>query len=576
MWNFLKRLWLDDSGQGVDPISTILGIGASIIPGVKNRNNTNQINQLDWLEQFLIPFLIQSGGIPFEQGQAFLTNMVNNPGGFTSPQDDVFRRLLGLNEGTQGRINTAMNIPPPPGVNQLQNTGSAILNERGETANTQFNNDRGRDIIQSARDQFFRTSPGLTNIVNQGGQTAQSRQAGDAFLNIINSRGQTPETQQLFQRGNAILDSGGMTPALQQLMGMFQSQLQSGGMTPEMRTVYEALLPIIQNGGAGGAVLPDSVVQSFALDQAAQSARNAQESIRRQAFQRGGGPGTVVSSGLENQALAEAADEIARQRSTALANATLAQQAARLQQLGIATSGTTSILGNATQLLTSANAGLGDIARSLSANLATGASLATDSQSLANQLFGTASQGFGTNFANENQRFGTAGNLLNQSQANLTDAERLGTDILRDSDRTVLARLGLGGDFLNQGLDQQRNFQNLNLDALRLALGTEFGALNTAADVANTGAANRMQAGDTLFRGGVDLIGQLVNAGQSRGQTLAPNQNIYNQPGALQRLAGGITNATIGGRSLSLRDIFGDMFRPKSSSGSGDSSGMGW
>jgi hypothetical protein len=73
----------------------------------------------------------------------------------------------------------------------------------------------------------------------------------------------------MFNQGANLFNAGGMTPQMNQLFSQIMQGMQSGGMTPEARQVFDKAMEIVKANGAGGALQPMELVQSFARDQAA-------------------------------------------------------------------------------------------------------------------------------------------------------------------------------------------------------------------------------------------------------------------------------------------------------------------
>jgi hypothetical protein len=185
--------------------------------------------------------------------------------------------------------------------------------------------------------------------MNNGGATADTR---DQFAqHRTMQQGGTAAMQSLGQTGGALLGERGMSPALSALLGSGASSASSGGMTPELAATLQQVRSMLGSGGAtpttsalsgrglqlsaGDPLAPMGLVLSQALDSAGTRQAQAAETARGQAMARGGGPGATVANGVQNQALADFAEQGARGQSEAVRDAMASQQALQLQQTGL-------------------------------------------------------------------------------------------------------------------------------------------------------------------------------------------------------------------------------------------------
>ena len=403
-------------------------------------------------------FDLLNSGIDF--GRQRETELLQT-GGFSGEMRQAFDRNLDLGTGRTSQQQT---------LNDLSNE---IIGTRGRTAELDFMRDRSQDL--------FRDDPSLRAASNEG-------------LGIIKAGGQTRELRKLAGQGNSLIASGGFTADLRRLEGQLQAQIQSGGISPQGQKLLGQLQPLIESGGQGGALLPMDVATGFARDQAVSAIQNQAEGARRQAFARGGGPGAVVASGLQNQALAEFADESARAEAGAVQQAALGQQGLQLQQLLGAAGISGGVIESGQGVVGSANQGLGNIANASSRNIATGAGLATSAQQLAAQ------------------RLGIGGDIFNDAQGRILGRNQLGAQLGMDVEQQVLDRLGMG-----TGIQQD-------------LIGSMLTGMNQAGGIAiNAGgrydnSLERLQGLEDLRLGGIGERGKL--RGQNLGAQRDSNNNL--------------------------------------------------
>jgi len=372
-------------------------------------------------------------------------------GGRGQDSGQVFDRALDL-----GNLNI-------PSLKFSEERSQQILEQDGNTADIQFLRDRAQDL--------FRLDPQLT-------------EASEAGLDIIRAGGRTRENTRALSSFQDIVDSGGFTPELSGILGNVQSQIAKGGLTDEARRLLEPLIDTVENRGRGGALLPFEDVVGFARDQSISRTRQGAEAARRSALQRGGGGAGIISSGLQNQALAEFADESIRNEASAVQQAAVQQQQLQLQQfLGAAQAGS-SITGAATQLLGQLNAVQGDLARTASQNLATGERGVSNTL---NNILGNLNSGQ---------------NIFNEAKARELDRNKLGAD------------LGLGVEDLVNRRVQGANANLLGLGNLRLGGLNLAGSLGQGFDARVDASLDRGVQQNQLDLG---LLGQ---QGNLRAQTL--------------------------------------------------------
>lgn len=412
-------------------ISAIGAIGGGRGRGRQNRANEQAIRFL----QQLSTGALERGSAAFNSGLSALNSIID-AAGFSPELQQGLNDLTGFLNDLPSAPGQVVRLPEGLGdTSQLGNAAQAIedFGFRGlGTADPDvgFLEDRALEFLQRAEGdpRLNAISQLSTDILSAGGRTPQTEQARRGFQDLFDEGGQTPETRQLSREGQRLLDQGGLTPELRELQGQFQQQLQTGGLTPEARQLFQALIPLVESGGEGGALIPREQAISFARDEAAQLARGTAESRQRQAFRRGAAPGTVSASGLQEQALVEADDQILQAQAQGIRDASLRQQTLQLQQFLGAAGASADVTRQAASVLASANTGLGDIARATSQNISTGGGLLSSAGQIGAANIGTAQQGLQGIFNNEVARLGVGSNLFLGIEGVRQDLRRLGVD----------------------------------------------------------------------------------------------------------------------------------------------------
>lgn len=623
----------------------VAAIAAQAIPGIigaftgnraQNRFQGGQTNNLNFLDQFFQQLQGMLGPI-LDPARAAATGLTENSG-FTQEMGNQNRRLGQFFGDIPGRVDQGLTGPLglPPEIQQTINTfrqeqsfardrNKEIVGAGGRTPEAgqifdraadlgnlnipslKFAEERSQEVLQLGgrnpelnflRDRaqdLFRQDPQLAeasraglDIINAGGRTPENTRALQSFQDIVDRGGQTSQTRELFGLGTDLVRRGGFTPGLNNILGNVQGQISQGGLTPEARRLLEPLIETVENRGQGGALLPFDTAVSFARDQAIGRSRQAAEGARSRAFQRGGGGAGIVASGLQNQALAEFADESLRAESQAVQQAAESQQRLQLTQfLGAAGAGA-QITGQAAQLLGQLNATQGDIARAASSNLASGAGLAQGSQAIAAQNLRTGQAGVGNTLQNILGNLQAGGNIFNQAQGQQLGRFELGgrlglgvEDLVNqriqgaNTNLRGLGNLRLGGlelaGRLGQGfagrvdeslgrlgdqnaldinlLNQQRGFRGQNIDATIQGLGLQGDILGQRGNLAIAGGRNVSSGANILANLLSTIFGGFNNVMNNRTRTLGLGGqgpggifNAQNSAGAI----GGSINAILG------------------------------
>ncbi len=570
--------------QVIPFIPAIIQGGSAIAGGVlggraNQRFQGGQTNNLNFLDQFFQQLQGMIGPL-LDPARAAATGLTENSG-FTQQFGNQDRRLGSFFESVPGQVSGALRgLDLPPQIQQtigdfrqqqsgLRDRNQDILRQGGRTPEAgqvfdraldlgnlnipslKFSEERSLDVLKLGgrtpelnflRDRaqdLFRLDPQLSqasqaglDLINSGGRTPENTKALKSFQDIVSRGGQTPQTRELFKLGTDLVRKGGVTPELQRI-------LDSGGLSDEAKRLLEPLIETVENRGRGGALLPFDTAISFARDQSIGRTKQASESARARALQRGGGGAGIISSGLQNQALAEFADESLRAEGLAVQAAAESQQRLQLTQfLGAAGAGA-QITGQAAQLQ-------GEALRAASSNLSSGANLAGQSQAIAAQNLATGTAGVGNTLQNILGNLRAGGDIFNQAQGQQLGRFQLG------------ANLGLGTEGLVNQRVQGANQNLLGLGGLRLGglglaggLGQGF-AGRVDQSLNRLGQQNQLDLG--LLGQQAGLRGQNINAIL---QGLGIQGNALGQRGQLA-VEGG-RNVASGANTLSnlLSTIFG-------------------
>lgn len=516
--------------------AAISAIGALGGRGGRTRQNQANSQAIQFLQQ-VGNGTLRMGTDAFNQGMAALNSVINS-GGFSPELRQGLQELTGFISNLPSTPGQVVRLPEGLGdTSQLGNAGLAAEGFGFEQLGVRSNQEI--ELLEQANrfENRARNDPRLNvlgdfseEILRRGGRTGETEAARKEFQKLLENFGQTPQTRELSAAGRKLLDAGGMTPALRDLQNTFQQQIQSGGMTPEARQLFNELLPVIQSRGQGGALLSMDQVTSFARDEAAQLAAGTAEARQRQAFARGSAPGTVAASGLQNQALAEADSEILQAQAKGIRDAALQQQVLQLQQFLGASGVAGDVTRQATQLIASANTGLGDIARASSQNISTGGGLLTGAAQIGATNMGTAQTGLSNIFNNELGRMQFAGGLAMDIESQRRELERLSqagllgsANVAQNRGALGLQALGIpvnagvalrGQDVDQRGQDITQRGQDVQfgLGMSEIELRGLLGSLGISGDALN----RVIEAGRSAGAFGTALTGQAVQSGAAQ------------------------------------------------------------
>lgn len=422
---------------------------------------------------------------------------------FSALQSDIART------GSSMPALFGQNLADPQAINMLF---QSIADPRAQSAMTQGANMVASGGMTPELAQLFQTAQAF-----QTGSSGQQMQLQSLANELTQNGGTTPFLQTLMGAGASALGTRGMTPEIQQALGPFMSLLQSGGKNAENTALFNRGMNLFNRE----ALLPMSKVIGIAGDQAGRAVLDQYEQVRREAQQRGGGPGAVVGSGSANDARAEFGDRAAAAIAKAQQDAMMGQQGLQLQQQ------------------------------------ATGAGAAGQAASLMAQLLGMGQSGVSNLLSTAAGREGTLGQLGAAAQQQANQRTGMGGDFLNTIMQIALAggqlgasgvgqqtgRINAGGNLV-QGLGQ---LQQSGLDSIvkNLLQGSQLGIqqgtalgnlLNTNQELLSRNEIGRMSNINSLL----SLLTQMS------GQNLSTASGLYQGSTGLQApLATGQRNSPI-------------------------------
>lgn len=372
---------------------------------------------------------------------------------FSALQGDVART------GSSMPALFGQNLADPQAINMLL---QSIADPRAQRAMTQGANMVASGGMTPELAQLFQTAQAF-----QTGSSGQQMQLQSLANELTQNGGTTPFLQTLMGAGANALGTRGMTPEIQQALGPFMSLLQSGGKNAENTALFNRGMDLFNRE----ALLPMSKVIGIAGDQAGRAVLDQYEQARREAQQRGGGPGAVVGSGSANDARAEFGDRAAAAIAKAQQDAMMGQQGLQLQQQ------------------------------------ATGAGAAGQGASLMAQLLGLGQSGVANLLSTAAGRESTLGQLgaAGQQQAN--------------------QRTGMGGDFLNTIMQIALGGGQLGASGV----GQQTGRINAGGNIVQ-GIGQLQQSGlDSIVKNLLQGSQLGIQQGTALGNLLNTNQELLSR-----------------------------------------------
>jgi hypothetical protein len=459
------------------------------------------------------PLLDQIGNIPGLFSGTGLTPDMTNLLGSMGPLNDLYQQVLQGGGPGSSLLDALQQIAggQSPQFQSAMGNIQGTLNDWGSNGNLQN--------MQSVANY----------ILNNPTKGTQIDSAVTNAFGLMQNGGMNPALQNLISQGQGLFSSGGFTPQMGQLMDLAQGGIQAGGMTPELGSIFNSAQGLFQNGGQGGALIPMQQAVSDAIDAAGTAIQQQSQQALRAALARGGGAGAVVGSGLQNQGLAEFADQAARAQAEAARNARATQQGLQLQQELGAFSAANQAMNTAAMRTGVFGSMANSLANAAASNMGTGAGLMQAGNQLANARMGMGLEGFQGLQGLINARQQMAGNLglgvQSQQAQNMFNAmsqlqglQGLQANAANIGMNALNNRMNIAGNLLGQnqrtaadvllgaqGQNIQRGYEtgNLQNQALNNWINTILGA---------TGQMNQQGQGFfDLSRGSMPGIGNLFD-----------------------------------------------------------------
>jgi hypothetical protein len=434
----------------------------------------------------------------------------------------------------------------------FSNIGQYLLNSGGRTDFNQGTQERAMDSVNvGGMTQLLGDAQrGAQLVQSTDGATAQTQDGVEQAMQLLQGLGQTPNTQLLGAGGlQSLIGNLGVaglttTGARGELAAL--SGIEGQGRTALSSALQQKALEILKTNPTLS--LEDAV--SMARDAAATAANQQGRTARSRALARGGGPGSIVASGSQNEAMTDFADQAMQAEAGAGRDALIKQQG---------------VLTDQQKLAASLGLGAGGLEQG---TLGTYADLLKGLEGVAASRFGTGGNMLGQGTALETDR-------LNTGFSGLTNLSKL------ESDR-LLSSLGLLPTIQNSATNNLSTFGNLGLGAAgdqnaRLKTGTDMlsqwlssamGGSKLSAD-ANTSAQGYALGAGGLGSTAATNLGQLGlgqgQLGQNNFQNIfnALNQGVTQQGNANNTAIQGQQNLstnpllTLGGQSSNILGMFG-------------------
>lgn len=591
-------------------LSNLLGVGAGIYGGLRQDQNAR------WSNDFLINLLNRQDGA-YNFGRDQWGNLLNQAQGAILPgQTGAQGNLFG--DGSTGAnysflLNNLLNTPE-----NSQYSAQRIMQDYGGPFGTTNSGRAQGDLFNLGSDGS--RAAGIADLASSGfanggwtpqrqeildnlgplmqGMTPAQQQTLMSGLGLMQNNGSTARNDGIMDRGAEAIQFGGSTPWLEGLIENVGGIAQNQGQTAGTQGVQNAAMNLLQTGGtnpflnAGSSVglqglgtggrtgvteglasrgldlfnreslLTPEQAMSFAADTSGTATQQAYEAIQRRAQARGGGPGAVVAAGNATGAMADFADDAARNKAEAIRNALLGQQTLGLQQAGMGANAAEAAQGAENSRLGVFGSLLGNTQGTAAQNLSTGFGALNNAQELETQRYlqalglVPAAQGQATS------RAGTIGGLGLQADQNNTGRMNLGGNLLQnftgsqqngvnamnqftgqqDQYQQMLAQLGLSGTNTQAGIMQNfygnelasANQGNQRANLFGNLVNNQFGNIQ-----------GNLNQNSGLLQGSWSPLTGLAQQGQNWGITGLNNLNLgsFNGGQAQTGLAGQLSGA---------------------------------
>lgn len=443
-------------------------------------------------------------------------------------------------------------------LDRIQPTLDQVIQRGGQTDLTGQAGDRATDLAQgNTPGQRAREEVGL-DLLGQRGRTEGSINTRDRATEILNSGGTarfndlartvttsadvvaaggaSAKTDALFEFGSNLLAAGGFTPEVSEAFNFAIDSLNNPfSASPELTQAITDINRIISSSGQQGAgIMPINEFLGFARADAASTALQVARSAQEEAVRRGLSPG-AVASGTE---AADIAGEAVLQGESATTFAAVSQnQQLRAGAVSDAFRNLTGLLS-----LQRNDPNVGAFAQILSTaigasteNLRTGASLATNASALENERFRDGLMGVIEGSRIFAGREATAFNAILAADNSELTRMAFGADLLGMNTAERFAGIGAMLDVNAQ--EQQSLFNAMNMN---LAAG-QFG-VNANIAAGNLTIGNQGQAFDAYLAS----LGISSNVAQAGQQNMFQGAQLLNNQGAnfLSFASGATSNMT--------------------------------
>ena len=519
--------------------------------------------------------------------------LMNQLYGQGSVQNQLGGFLGGLGNtagGYFGGANPYNNAMTSAGTQGLGSAGDSLLNYAGNVNNTYGGQLAGLGNTGNLAGQVFSGGgwtpqyqqgfEGLSNFLNQGTPGLQSS-AGTAN-NLIGNVGSNPFNQALQNNALSVEGTGGMTPLLGGIVNPLMGTIGAQGNNAQSNALMGGASPLLQSFGQTNltqglanqgmklfnqqALMNPAQAEGLARNAAATSDAQQAQHAEQQALARGGGPGAVVANGMQNQGMADFANQSAQNEAQAATNALQNQQQLQLQQQ-LGGGNLASGAGNLQNSLLGTAGGLAQGSGSLANNLymqATG--MIPTTQNAAVNNLNAYLGGAGTGSQNQLGMLGQGGNVAQMLESGqlgglnamtgMMGAENnyaLGAGGLQNSIGNNLGTLGLGsltnaGNLYNNVFSQGLGQGQLGLGQFNALTGAQlggYGALNNTTSNLNNAYSNAINpllgVGGQMTNIGTAGLGGQAGLFGGMGGALASGGQL--QQGAF----GGLLNAFLNG-----------------------------
>lgn len=512
-----------------------LSTGAGLLGGrrANSRNQSNQINNLNFGDALIrqqqelggtflppafnpINSIANQTNFGLTPGQEAATGEITNA---TNIGNEAFRNV---NLGGSGLISGT------PTANNAFTSAQGLLGRGGSNAQLDFLRDRSQDLFGLANSQpIADANLAALDIINNRGQTADTQALISELMSSVNAGGQTEGTQQLAGQGASLLAGGGFTPELNRINRGAEFALQRQGFTDRGGSLFDTLGEIVNSGGRGGALLSDDQVRSFAIDRSAALNEQSRVATGGDIQRRFGGSG-IAGGGIINDLRAAGSNQEIQQTAQTLQQAELVQQQARLQQELGAAGVMANLNQSASGVIGSAFDLQGNLARSASQNVSSGAQLSTAAQSIAAQNFANSISGVNSAIGNEIQNLVQAGfGGFNQGLQNINNLNSTAAQIGLGTENQITNNLGLGLGTMNTLTNQQLALGQNETDLANRQANFGLTGANTQFGANSVGVNQQLEAARLALTGMLGANSNIPGLFGSRTNTIVgvPNQN---------------------------------------------------